>query len=139
MTLPELRTTLASALAAHLGRYKLPGGSTTPAIYVLDWGRYPAKGLPEDWAIDPTSSGLECVIDPTPSYLLTAPYGLNAVAQRTYEVRLRAWLDPLKLEPAFEALLAAVPLDAQGLLSTAPRSIPATSFSVAEIRCNVAV
>lgn len=139
MTLPELRSTLASALSAHLGRYKLPNGSTTPAIYVLDWKNYPTKGLPEDWTIDPTSSGLECVIDPTPSYLTAAPYSLNAVAQKTHEVRLRAWLDPLKLGPAFEALIAAVPLDAQGLLSTAPRSIPATSFSVAEIRCNVVV
>lgn len=129
MTLLELRTALSSALASQLGRYLLPGGSTQPALYVLDWARFPERGLPPDWTLDPASSGLECVIDPLPDYSLTYAYGGNAVQSKRYEVRLRAWKDPLTLDPALSALLSSL------ILEQDPIRLPATSFSVAEIRC----
>jgi hypothetical protein len=59
MTPATLRAALATLLAAQLGTYRLPNGTTTPAIYV--------GNPPSDWV----ATGLEVIIEPVPDLALS--------------------------------------------------------------------
>ena len=96
MNILELRTELATLLAAELGTYTLPNGSTTPAIAVRSSG----EALPPNT----TCTGLEVVIIRDPD-LRPIPQYSEAGALRTWTVFLIDWSDSVDLEPVAAYLI----------------------------------
>jgi hypothetical protein len=100
VNLLELRTELATLLAASLGTYTLPNGSTTPAIAVRSSG--------ENLPADTTVSGLEVVLIRDPD-LAPIPQYRNAGAIRTWTIFLVDWSNAVDLEPIGAYLIEAYP------------------------------
>lgn len=71
MTNTELRAALAALLTSQLGTYTLPGGGTTPAVWVGD--------PPSDWV----AAGVEVRIDASPEYANEPLHAHTLVAHET--------------------------------------------------------
>lgn len=89
-----LRDRVQVLLAALLGQYTWDGGAQTPAIRIE----------PPPFEIVPTCTGLECVIQASPSLEPSRAAGGGLHLQRTWRVVLKQWNPAQTTQAAAEAL-----------------------------------
>jgi hypothetical protein len=104
VTPTQLRAALAALLATQLGTFKLPNGTTTPAIYVGE--------PPSDWI----ATGLEVRIEPLADLDVQFVHSGEGIG-----LEYRVTLIPRSAQHA----LAAVRRVVQRFDTTTPRTIPA--------------
>jgi hypothetical protein len=104
VTPAQLRAAIAALLATQLGTFKLPNGTTTPAVYVGD--------PPPDWI----ATGLEVRIEPLAEFDVTPTHAGEGIA-----LEYRVALIPRSATNVVTAVRRLV----QRFNTTAPRVVPA--------------